>query len=68
VSLFALNPVRVSRRIVDLDLGGGADVAQAASEEGFTDTKPDPGGQSEHSHRRDPQRRGHGEKCSARWT
>jgi uncharacterized OsmC-like protein len=39
MSLFAPNPVRVSRHMTDLDLGGGADVAQAASEEGSTDTE-----------------------------
>jgi hypothetical protein len=35
-----LSPVRASRHIFELDLGGVADVAQAASEEGSTDTKP----------------------------
>jgi hypothetical protein len=38
VSLLALNPVRASRHISDPDLGGGADVAHAAKEEGSTNT------------------------------
>ena len=38
VSLLALKPVRASRHTSNPDLGGGADVAQAASEERFTNT------------------------------
>ena len=38
VSLLALKPVRASRHISNPDLGGGADVAQAAWEEGSTNT------------------------------
>jgi hypothetical protein len=36
VSLLALKPVRASRHTSNPDLGGGADVAQAAREEGLT--------------------------------
>ena len=38
VSLLALKPLRASRHTSHPDLGGGADVAQAASEEGSTNT------------------------------
>jgi uncharacterized OsmC-like protein len=38
VSLLALKPVRASRHTSHPDLGGGADVAQAPSEEGSTNT------------------------------
>jgi SAM-dependent methyltransferase len=38
VSLLALKPLRVFRHASHPDLGGGADVAQAASEEGSTNT------------------------------
>jgi arsenite methyltransferase len=37
-SLLALKPIRASRHTSHPDLGGGADVAQAASEEGSTNT------------------------------
>jgi hypothetical protein len=39
VSLLALKPVRASRHSYHPDVGGGADVAQATREEGFTNTK-----------------------------
>jgi arsenite methyltransferase len=39
VSLLALKPVRASRHTSHPDLGGGADAAQAAREEGLTNTK-----------------------------
>jgi hypothetical protein len=38
VSLLALKPVRASRHTSRPDLGGGTDVAQAAREEGSTNT------------------------------
>jgi SAM-dependent methyltransferase len=38
ISLLALAPIRSSRHASDPDLGDGADVAQAASEEGSTNT------------------------------
>jgi hypothetical protein len=38
VSLLALEPVRASRHTSRPDLGGGADAAQAAREEGSTNT------------------------------
>ena len=38
VSVLALKPVRASRHTSHPDLGGGADVAEAAREEGSTDT------------------------------
>jgi hypothetical protein len=39
VSLLALDPVRASRHASRPDLGGGADVARAAPEEAFINTK-----------------------------
>jgi hypothetical protein len=38
VSLLALKPVRASRHTSHPDLGGGADAAHAAREEGSTNT------------------------------
>jgi hypothetical protein len=38
MSLLAVKPVRASRHTRHPDLGGGADVAEAAGGEGFTNT------------------------------